>query len=125
VSMSGKSLSPEGDSINQPGPQQVQEAQRRCPSKVPGEQVATNLLSLPLPASAYAPVKILHDQLTGKKTRETGSVWSAGPSWSGMLGSYSPTRAVLRQMGNVPRGCAVVVHLSHCLSLDWFMVSGY
>lgn len=120
MSMSGK-VSLEGDSINQPGPQQVQEAQRRWPSRVPREQVATYLLSLPLPASACAPVKILHNQLTGKKTWETVSVWSG----SGMLGSYGPTRQVLKQMGNVPWGCAVVVHLSHCLSPEWLIISGY
>lgn len=57
MSMSGKALSPEGDSINQPGPQQVRETQGRGSSRVPGEQVATYLLSLSLPASAYAPVK--------------------------------------------------------------------
>lgn len=84
MSMSGK-VSSEGDSINQPGPQQVQEAQRRWPSRVPREQVATYLLSLPVPASACAPVKILHNQLTGKKTWETVlSVvweWDVGVIW--------------------------------------------
>lgn len=79
MSRSGKALSPEGDSINQPGPQQFWEVQRCCPSKVPGEQVATYQLSLPLPAGACTPVKILHNQLTVKKTWETGSVWSVGP----------------------------------------------
>lgn len=74
MSVSGKALSPETDSINQPGPQQVWETQERCPSRVLREQVATYLLSLPLPASACVPVKILHNQLARKKTWETSSV---------------------------------------------------
>lgn len=123
MSVSGKALPPEGDSIHQPGPQQVWEAQECCPSRVSGEQVATYLLSLPLPASACAPVKILHNQLARKKTWETGSVWSADPSWEWDAEVAQPHQSSPEADGKCPLG--LCCSSASCLSPEWFMVRGY